>query len=361
MLRWTGRTFLSLLLTLFNLSFLAAAALWVRSHYVNDHLHATTDDARHEFLSTRGRWAYRMLHNDAMSAMREFDVVATMTLEHPTSVSLSQLSLSPAVPLPQHGFSLQRNAAPRARFDPSGLPRGMTLALPAWLVTLVLAHFPAMQLYAAWKRRQRKKGKAPPIRWFTLLLHPLYRLTVNSSIVLLLAALSFWLASYWSSYAIAHPLAYRAEESEFYWYNARCSLGQFTWMSDRETIARSLASPAPPEFKLELRKDPDPKPAAAPNLTSPQIDFHLGPFHLVSARIPVNKQLFLSTPLWSLAILFAILPTIDLIRSLRRNRRRKRRLAGFCAQCGYDLRATPHRCPECGWIPPEQTLRQRPA
>lgn len=357
MLRWTGRTFLSLLLTFFNLAFVAAAALWMRSHYVNDYLHCTTDDAHHELLSTRGRFAWRVLYNDAMSSMREFDVVATLTLEHPLQVSLNRLSLSPALPLPEHGFSLQRNTAPRGRFDPSGLPRGLTLALPAWLVTLVLAHFPAMQLYAVWKRRQRKqnKGNPSPIRWFPLLLHPLHRLAVNSSLLLLLAALVLWIASYQNSYAIAHPLAYRSEKSEFYWYNARCSRGQFTWMSERETMERSLASPAPPEFKLEWRIDPDPKPASPPAFSSPQIDFRFGPFHLASARIPATRQLFISTPLWSLAILFALLPTVDLIRSLRRDRKAKRIATGFCPQCQYDLRATPHRCPECGWIPPKST------
>jgi hypothetical protein len=50
-------------------------------------------------------------------------------------------------------------------------------------------------------------------------------------------------------------------------------------------------------------------------------------------------------PAWSQSLLLAILPTCWIIRQ-RRTRRRLRQ--GLCPHCGYDLRATPERCPECG-------------
>ena len=49
--------------------------------------------------------------------------------------------------------------------------------------------------------------------------------------------------------------------------------------------------------------------------------------------------------IWPLAVLAALLPVLWLFGKIRRTRLAQN---GLCHYCGYDLRATPDRCPECG-------------
>jgi hypothetical protein len=51
-------------------------------------------------------------------------------------------------------------------------------------------------------------------------------------------------------------------------------------------------------------------------------------------------------PAWLPVAVFALLPGPRIVSYVRRRRRAARR--GLCPTCGYDLRASPERCPECG-------------
>ena len=64
----------------------------------------------------------------------------------------------------------------------------------------------------------------------------------------------------------------------------------------------------------------------------------------------------ISVPTWALCILTLLLPTLWFGQTWKKRHRVK---DGLCPTCGYDLRASKDRCPECGTPIPVQTASEK--
>ena len=67
---------------------------------------------------------------------------------------------------------------------------------------------------------------------------------------------------------------------------------------------------------------------------------------------PRGSQYVVTGAFWPLVLAAAMLPAWRLV-SYGRHLIHRRGRKGLCLECGYDLRATPDRCPECGAVPTE--------
>jgi hypothetical protein len=129
------------------------------------------------------------------------------------------------------------------------------------------------------------------------------------------------------------------------------------WEAPTENVGPRIMVWAPPGI------DPAMDPPAIYRQLPPVRDLHFGGFRVVinnnwlHAEVsgsgvrptPLNqKSRAVYVPDWALILAFSIMPVRYAIRIVRR---RNAEMRGRCRACGYDLRATPDRCPECGTIP----------
>jgi hypothetical protein len=86
---------------------------------------------------------------------------------------------------------------------------------------------------------------------------------------------------------------------------------------------------------------------------------HWGFGYFAGARTPpigpmVHDDRHFVVPYWFVCGLLLVLPAAETRRYYRRRREICRNRQYVCPTCGYDLRATPDRCPECGAIPAQE-------
>ena len=157
----------------------------------------------------------------------------------------------------------------------------------------------------------------------------LLNLLTALSLLLCVATCVLWARSYWR-YDLP---AVGAGQSNLYVHSVNGSL-YFQWGWDGESARR----PAWAEF----RSNPS-DPAAGQGL------FEFGFADNTSQRTPpLSRVIGLWMPHWAVAAAFAVAPAWAAAALAAQRRARKRGRGGLCVRCGYDLRATPGRCPECG-------------
>jgi hypothetical protein len=81
---------------------------------------------------------------------------------------------------------------------------------------------------------------------------------------------------------------------------------------------------------------------------APGPDAPLNPAGRPLADVASARSYALVLPYWLLSVLTIPLPALWLRRASRDRRAARRAARGRCMACGYDLRGTPSRCPECG-------------
>ncbi len=172
------------------------------------------------------------------------------------------------------------------------------------------------------------------------------------------ALIAIWIRSYWSA-------------ERFFWESFKDEEGFTRWTQNTVAVGRggvgynriTQSFPEARAMRESVLKNRGTNPEwgdgrfyksmapAFPNFRfavndTPVLGFRIGHFSHGSAGTKPRAWAYqVIVPLWFLLLLSSALP---LFAGWRAAIRWRRCAAGFCANCGYDLRASRGRCPECG-------------
>jgi hypothetical protein len=153
------------------------------------------------------------------------------------------------------------------------------------------------------------------------------------SLLFTIAVAALWVRSYW----VADAWGWSAENRAY-----QCGMALGRLRLDTTVLGAEGGSWNRSFVHTSYRADIDPP---SQRLNATLRNFGFGAEHTVVARN--HESWLVMVPFWFVCmmlggggVLFRRLARLVL--------RRERRRAGLCVECGYDVHATPDRCPECG-------------
>jgi hypothetical protein len=163
----------------------------------------------------------------------------------------------------------------------------------------------------------------------------LFTLCAAVSLLLCVGVCVLWVRSYWIEDSIRYVARGRDYVVVSSWGRAACAQ-----LYEQAPDERLLADPF-----LWSTGTPEDMPAADWGIAT--VDWR--GFSLVRDPSTSGGSLtFVSVPIWSVAVLTVIAPVLRWRSARRAALRHRKDVRDLCSSCGYDLRASPERCPECG-------------
>ncbi len=181
-----------------------------------------------------------------------------------------------------------------------------------------------------------------------------FNLVCAASLLLFVAVIGLCFVSYHKALILQHrsvnrPMPTRTVVAS---WNVGVSWGSLVYASGVNTVDYNTAAEAddqvaadePPRLVRVLWIDPIPMLLMRPGIRD------IGVARYVASDRPTRVERIVLVPCWLAAFVLTILPAVWVARWRRRRSARRRLAAGLCPSCGYDLRESHGRCPECGAV-----------